>query len=238
MASKKRILIVRHGQSEWNLAQEQEDGANSDETPLWDAALTEEGQWQASTLYDFLEDEKIDYVISSPLSRALQTCLLAYPPQEHPNITYHVDRNIRESISGSDDIGSTPSMLAEKFPMFDFSELPEVWWYSKFQTLAEARKEYLLEENFNEPRSLVMERLRNFYESLLTLPYDNILVFGHCNIFHKLMRIANPKIGYYQSNCEVVEIFPATKKMKMLFEPGCGAVEMELNGEDSTDSDS
>jgi broad specificity phosphatase PhoE len=61
----KRILLVRHGETEWN-AQEIFRGRR-------DVPLNKVGVRQAQLLGDYLEDLKIEAIYSSPLRRALDT---------------------------------------------------------------------------------------------------------------------------------------------------------------------
>ena len=64
-----RVLIVRHGQTEWS--------ANGRHTSVTDLALTEEGRVQAEGLAAKLEGETFLLVLCSPLRRARTTCELA-----------------------------------------------------------------------------------------------------------------------------------------------------------------
>ena len=52
-----RILIIRHGDPNYQ-----------------DDCLTEKGKREASLLAERLKNEKIDYLYSSPLGRAKETC--------------------------------------------------------------------------------------------------------------------------------------------------------------------
>jgi broad specificity phosphatase PhoE len=63
------VLLVRHGETEWS-----RDGLHTGRT---DVPLTEEGRRQARRLRDALASPRFERVLSSPLSRALETCRLA-----------------------------------------------------------------------------------------------------------------------------------------------------------------
>ena len=41
---------------------------------------------------------------------------------------FEVTPEIRETVTASDDIGSTPEMLEEKFPFLNFDHLEHIWW--------------------------------------------------------------------------------------------------------------
>ena len=60
-----RMIIVRHGESEWNRIHRYQGQI--------DTALSDLGLRQAEALADRLKNEKIDYIYSSPLQRAART---------------------------------------------------------------------------------------------------------------------------------------------------------------------
>ena len=60
-----RILITRHGQTDWNLEHKVQGKADID--------LNETGKKQAEETREKLWNEKIDLIICSPLKRAKQT---------------------------------------------------------------------------------------------------------------------------------------------------------------------
>ena len=59
------LYIVRHGQTDWNILKKRQGHTN--------IPLNETGIKEASKLKEELKDIKFDYVISSPLDRALET---------------------------------------------------------------------------------------------------------------------------------------------------------------------
>jgi broad specificity phosphatase PhoE len=63
------VVLVRHGQTEWS--------RDLRHTGRTDVPLTYEGRAQAERLRDPLRDWTFNRVLSSPLSRALDTCRLA-----------------------------------------------------------------------------------------------------------------------------------------------------------------
>jgi broad specificity phosphatase PhoE len=65
------IWLARHGETEWS--------RDMRHTGRTDIELTDEGRRQATALRAQLEGRDFERVISSPLSRALETCRLALP---------------------------------------------------------------------------------------------------------------------------------------------------------------
>ena len=59
------ILLTRHGQTEWNLLGKVQGKA--------DIELNKKGMQQAEETRYYLENEKIDLILCSPLKRAVQT---------------------------------------------------------------------------------------------------------------------------------------------------------------------
>src|SRR5262245_47043251 len=70
MAGPPHVYLVRHGETEWTLTG-QHTGAKTD------IPLTDTGREQARTLCAGLTSHPFALVLSSPLSRALDTCRLA-----------------------------------------------------------------------------------------------------------------------------------------------------------------
>jgi broad specificity phosphatase PhoE len=64
-----RVFLVRHGETEWTLSRQH--------TGHTDIPLTDHGREQAGLLFGPLSEHPLALVLSSPLSRALETCRLA-----------------------------------------------------------------------------------------------------------------------------------------------------------------
>ena len=70
MPDAQRVYLVRHGETEWTLSGQHTGGKT-------DIPLTEHGREQARVLCGGLSQHNFALVLSSPLSRALDTCRLA-----------------------------------------------------------------------------------------------------------------------------------------------------------------
>jgi broad specificity phosphatase PhoE len=99
-----RILIARHGETEWNLSRRFQGHL--------DSPLTGRGQDQAERLAGRLADENIGAVFSSDLGRALQT---ATPIAEQHGLSPRTSHLLREIDCGAW-TGRTKDALAREFP--------------------------------------------------------------------------------------------------------------------------
>lgn len=73
----KTIYLIRHGQSEGQVARKQRRDRN--DPSLTDCGLTSLGREQAKEIPNLLDTTAIDLVVSSPLTRALKTAILGFP---------------------------------------------------------------------------------------------------------------------------------------------------------------
>jgi broad specificity phosphatase PhoE len=71
----------------------------------------------------------VELVISSPLTRALQTAvgLFADHPGAPPMLVADL---VRERVENSCDVGRAPAHLAADFPTVEVAHLADVWWHA------------------------------------------------------------------------------------------------------------
>lgn len=179
----KIVHCIRHGQSTFNAH-----FAETGEDPLhFDAPLTELGRRQVQERAGELRQYPYELVITSPLTRAIQTTLGLFG--DHPAAPpIHVECLHREHLESSCDVGRVPSLLRQEFPHLAFDHLDEVWWYN---------------EGEPDPRGFVYEpghvfegRVDQFRRWLQGRPERMIAVVGHGTFFSRLT-------GRYLGNCEV-----------------------------------
>lgn len=181
----KIILCIRHGESTFNAIPP---GSGID--PLhYDARLSVLGEQQVQRAREKLRDAAINLVITSPLTRALQTTagLFGDHPSSPPIL---VEPLHRERVENSCDIGRSPALLAKEFPSFALGHLPEAWWHNHGNP--DERGVCV------EPLEEVQSRAKEFKRMLLRRPERLIAVVGHGTFFYRL-------IGQSLANCEVVE---------------------------------
>jgi broad specificity phosphatase PhoE len=173
---RKTIHLIRHGQSTFNVGYE----ALGVDPMLHDAPLSPLGYQQAAALRKTLAATSFDLVVTSPLTRALQTCLGIFDGR---GIPYLVETLHREHRGSSCDIGRSPLELAKEFPAFTFDHLEDPWWYVDAA-------------GGTEPEDLLMARVSGFRDWLTSRSEQSIAVIGHGTFFSRLA-------GRQLANCEM-----------------------------------
>lgn len=179
------VYFIRHGQSEFNAAY---NGGDSDPM-LYDAPLTDMGRQQAEAARAQVIDLGIKQVITSPLTRAIQTALCLF--DEIAPIT--VAAGHRELLIHSCDVGRSPADLQRDFPSLTFTHLPDRWWHQG-------------PENDDgiavEPENVFLQRMAKFAQDLVQVKERPLAIIGHGNAFNAL-------IGRTLDNCEIHRYQPA-----------------------------
>ena len=173
------VYFIRHGQSEFNAAHK-----DGDKDPLiYDPSLTDKGRRQAEEARALVAGLGIKQVITSPLTRAIQTSLCLF--ENIAPIT--VTARHRELLVYSGDVGRTPAELQRDFPALSFSHLPDHWWHDGPQN-----------ENGVpvEPEHVFRQRLVDFEQDLTQIEDRPLAIVGHGNVFMALM-------GRMMENCEI-----------------------------------
>jgi broad specificity phosphatase PhoE len=173
------IYFIRHGQSEFNAVHK-----DGDSDPLiFDAPLTDKGRRQAEEARELVADLGIKKVITSPLTRAIQTALCIFDgiaPIE-------VGASHRELLLHSCDVGRSPKELRQDFPGLSFKHLQNVWWHQG-------------PENDDgvavEPEDVFLKRIHEFDRSLTQIRDRPVAIVGHGDVFRALT-------GRMMENCEI-----------------------------------
>jgi len=182
----KDIFLIRHGQSTFNAHYE----LHGTDPMHVDARLTELGHRQVTQAREALAGITFDVVISSPLTRAIETALGIFGDADVP---FEITCRHRERLESSCDVGRSPSHLARDFPKLAFDHLQDPWWH-----VGETD-----ERGFaTEPLDVFEQRVANFAEWLMARPERTIAVIGHGTFFRQLT-------GCWMANCEVMQWHPS-----------------------------
>lgn len=135
----KTVMLVRHGQSEHNAQVYHPNGPDYNDPRYLDAPLTPTGRAQASSLHAAVRRFNPHVIVSSPMTRAIETALLATrygTNHTNNNVPFVVTPLCTERMACSCDVGSPVSELCRRFPFLDFSGVmyPERWWYHSAAT--------------------------------------------------------------------------------------------------------
>jgi len=181
------ILCIRHGESTFNAAWR----AASVDPLHFDAPLSPAGVLQVRKARRALEDMPVELVVTSPLTRALQTTAGLFDGHRHsPRIVVHA--LMRERVENSCDVGRRPSELAVDFPSLDLAHLDDVWWHA--DGIPDTRGICI------EPSASVAARALQFKSYLRGRPERCIAVVGHGTFFYHLT-------GRTLANCETAEVY-------------------------------
>ena len=174
------IYLIRHGQSKFNAVAR--DGID----PLiYDAPLTELGMEQADLARQKVAEYGIQQVISSPLTRAVQTALHIFEGRA----PIAIEPLHREMVCNSCDVGRSPKELAEDFPMLDFSHLDDHWWHKG------PENEHGVP---HEPEDIFNGRVEKFATLLESSTMRPLAIIGHGLFFQTLL-------GRFMQNCEIAK---------------------------------
>lgn len=225
-ASSKELILIRHGVTNMNCyLRTCPYGTPGFVDPGdFDTRLTAEGVAQAEGLQPRLQAAHaaapIELLISSPLTRALQTATAALGPTLADCVRQEASPLIAERRWLSSDVGRAPGAgLATEFPKFgpSLEALPDRWWWEGDEAMcAAAAEERRSLQNAGrllpwsqqrelegvalpvEPSSVFLERLERFRTELLQRRERRIAVVAHWGVLRSLL-------GVSLENCGVVE---------------------------------
>jgi broad specificity phosphatase PhoE len=124
------MLLIRHAQSEWNLAF----GAVRIDPGIPDPPITAQGRADAARLAETLAGRGVARLVASPYRRALQTAAILAARLGDLPIT--VEPLVRERKAFSCDTGTPPDRLAREWPELDFGALEPDWWGRPIESVA------------------------------------------------------------------------------------------------------
>jgi len=245
-ATRKTIYMVRHGESVWNEAQ-----ADKDVVAMLsdvDHPLNEVGRAQAEKLSEQLGGTSAEaaamrgaaLVICSPLTRAVQTCLIALAPmldkspravclnpalREKRNfggkdssgkwVGAELGEGVKSSMAAlySDDPGRGATLSA---PPLDLHLVQNKWWLGSAES-----------------KEAVGERVEDMVEQVRHCPEETIVLVGHSHYFRELLG------GFRHESCSLVgadgeAADAADLSSKKLSNAGVAKCEFDFEGSPAT----
>ena len=176
---KKKIYLIRHAQSEANAALDLDNP-----TFYYDARLTNLGKEQTLKTRKKLVNVNFDLMISSPLTRTLQTFSLIFPQPIKNTIVLPL---AREHLDHSCDVGRQPEILKKEFPHFNLSTLKKFWWNND---------KFIGEKTINQESLENLDvRVEKFKKWIYERDEKTIAVVSHGTFISRI-------IGFHLNNCE------------------------------------
>lgn len=191
---RKIVHLIRHGHTTYR-----DGNLRTKSGHPFDVVLSPLGVEQALALKDKIVCLGAEVILTSPLTRALQTLQNAVDLTQIPEGTrIEVSDLHAEHVHNSGDVGRPLSMLSEEFPMLSFTGIAEMWWYSP-----ENAPNDPVNGIFRSPESMkhLKERVGKFREHLRLRPETTIVVIGHSTFFRELSGKAKR-----MENCEILSI--------------------------------
>lgn len=177
----KHIHLIRHAQSEHNaraLSVPDEEVVRRD-PGMRDAPLSALGHAQAQALAAEISAlPQIELVVTTPLTRAIQTMLAAFA--NHPALRL-VEPLHRECLDAYCDIGRAPAALAADFPLLRFDHLPDPWWHTSTSATDPAAPPFAREDH-----ATLDHRISAFRAWLAARPEREIAVIGHSSFLRRM----------------------------------------------------
>lgn len=121
------MILLRHGESEFNVVYKK----TRVDPGIRDPRLTELGHRQVSAAVPYLSDRRIERILTSPYTRALQT---AHIVAEAIGVEVQVDPRIGERAAFVCDLGTPGPALREEWPRLQLDHLGESWWPTPIET--------------------------------------------------------------------------------------------------------
>jgi glucosyl-3-phosphoglycerate phosphatase len=174
-----------------------QDGGVEEEYKNWkwlDARLTELGRSQASALRPTMAATQVDVVLVSPLSRTIETALLAIPPGPR----FILEESIRERCGTHPcDKRRSRAELASDYPTIDLSAMKS------------EEDDYWTE--VREPQELLVARSAAFLGLIRDRPELNISVVTHNDflkalLFESGLAFADRSLQRTFANCEALTV--------------------------------
>ncbi|PNW86442.1 hypothetical protein CHLRE_02g086500v5 [Chlamydomonas reinhardtii] len=194
----KTLHLMRHGTTEMNeyLSMYRYDAENFSDPMLYDTVLSPRGRAgaQAAAKTAARLQPEPELLVVSPLTRALQTAQLAFLPHYQGPIL--VEPLARERVWHASDIGSGRDKLQATFPegRYDFSDLPDVWWYTVDPSNPRAVG--------LEPEDVFKERVMQFKRWLGSRPEETIAVVAHWGLLYELTSDGDSRGAEFE-NCQL-----------------------------------
>ena len=190
------IYCIRHGKSKHNVEYEKEGEEAYMKQSNYDTELIPEGIQQAKDLQKWVSNTPIDYVIVSPLTRAIQTAqhMFTNPLSSSTHLIHqlHLYDEVTEYPNGvhTPNKRKPVTQLKSLYPTLDYAHM-----HSNEPTWDDTKEE---------TESELAQRIQSFMMYISKLPYKNIVIISHSSYLHALLTYNLGELDYdpYISYCK------------------------------------
>jgi len=235
MSQHHNLYLVRHAQSEYNLAQlnalksevelrEVDDLTVKFDKSLIDCSVSELGKKQAVEAGEKLKDVNGKLVITSPLRRCLETTHGIF--QNHKNkpkvVVWPV---VKEMLLSGCDVADDLETIQREFPEYDFSllndfQFPELWLYYMFCKDQGVCQEYIdelfdqhssREDAIKNAKHFLVEKLKTSYPKTIETDHDLVhrIVEAKKALKEKIKEVASDEAVVVVAHSRFLEGFTA-----------------------------
>lgn len=173
------VFLIRHAQSTFNAVHD----THGVDPGHRDAPLTPFGHEQVNAARTRVRHLSPELVLTSPLTRALETCDGLFGALDAPVV---VEPLLAEQLASSCDVGRSPGELAAEFPRWSFDHLEDPWWF-------------VGPGDGLEPIERFERRVQRFMQALGERRERTVAVVGHAGFFGAI-------VGRRLANCEIVSL--------------------------------
>lgn len=187
--SPQKVFFMRHGQALHNVTHD---------SSISDAPLTEIGMEQAKAVAVAPWDHPaIELVVASPLTRALQTTLLAFG-HLLGQVPFLAHSDVQEIGVSKADTGKPKSVISREFNYINFDCVTDEHYYKKIPPYTKTDTKPRVYTIVEEGRIALQTRLARFTDWLQQRPENVIVVVCHHGVLCNLL-------GVELYNAEIVE---------------------------------
>ncbi len=199
MKKKKQVYFVRHGETNWNLIKKFQGHT--------DIPLNDSGKKQALALMELMEAIDPDHILSSDLSRALETAQIACQKIKKP-ITIHEE--LRET-----NLGVAEGMFRDDLIIQHGEQALEKWF-------SIAIEDCDFSFSGGETKVECVRRVKGFLESWIDDQnhHEKIVIFSHGGVIRNVVHSSDdqPEAPVFIQNCicHLLEYDPSLKTWKYI----------------------
>ena len=169
----KKIICIRHGQATHNFDHKLR-GEKAYLDPIHrDSVLLKQGELEAKNLNSDVLKMDFEIILVSPLTRTLQTCMLATKNVKKPRIALECVREFPCRVHTPNNRKNI-SILKEKFEQVDFSEIQD-------------DEDPLWNDINKETKKELDMRIEEFKQWLRNRPEQTFILFSHASFINRFM---------------------------------------------------